>query len=331
MISIKELAAKLQDKLNGDFDTTKNEYVNLHTYGLDRFTPGTRYEFRIMSDEMEYLRSEMRGASSLPGEPTNTMTVYICGLLHALPGASIEGTEPEYYNTMISSTLDILVPECEEAKIVTVQDENGTSTEQEVRLGDIVQMLIEHILSSTDSEYVKGQDKTIYYIGTAYSRPIPGIKAIRGSVGVSLPITVYINYSVVATGISSEDIGLTINGTKIVTTRIGIARTTVSEGNISSASGNNGISKARPNATQLTISFDSPYRAGVIGKLQAMYLLEGAVAPMTVQLTIPVEVEDGVFETMSGTYRMIFADNGLNGELNLAASISCRLVEFLEN
>ena len=320
MITTKELAERLQDKLNGDFDSVTNEYTNITKYFLDRFYPHTRMEFCIKSDEAEIKRASI---------DINTETVYICGLLTPTPGSSIEGVDKETYNTVIGYTLELLVPNCDDIAVVVFKD--GVS--KELRLSDQVQLLVEESLSATESEYITAEDGVIYYIGTAYSRTIPGAKMLRNVVGISLPLNVYITHSIVATGISSDNIRLSIkDGDKFIrvfTTRLGLARTTSFDSTVSSNAG--GVSKGTPNATTLTVSFDAPFRLDVMGKAVSTYLLKGGITPLEVKLEIPSVSPSGDDIQYDDTeYMMMLADVGINGELNLASSMSCRLIEYFE-
>ena len=62
MITTKELAQMLEEKLNGELIAGASEYENLAKYGLDRFAPNTRYQFYIRSDEMELQKSIRKSA-----------------------------------------------------------------------------------------------------------------------------------------------------------------------------------------------------------------------------------------------------------------------------
>ena len=323
MITTKELAERLQDKLNGDFDSATNEYTNITKYFLDRFYPHTRMEFYIRSDEAEIKKASM---------DINTETVYICGLLTPTPGSSIEGVDKETYNTVIGYTLELLVPNCDDVTTITYTNDKKEVSE-EIRLSDQVQLLVEESLSATESEYITAEDGVIYYVGTAYSRTIPGAKMIRNVVGISLPLNVYITHSIVATGISSDNIRLSIkdgeNFVRVFTTRLGLARTTAFDSTVSSNAG--GVSKGTPNATTLTVSFDAPFRLDVMGKAASQYLLEGGVSPLEVKLEIPSVSPNGEdIQYDDKEYKMMLADVGINGELNLASSMSCRLIEYFE-
>lgn len=330
MITTKELAQMLEEKLNGELVAGASEYENLAKYGLDRFAPNTRYQFYIRSDEMELQKSRIQNA--VPSTiPTNTETIYICGLLSPSPGSTVEGQDANTYNTVVNSTLELLIPNCDDTSVMTFKV-NGENITEELRLSDLVQLLIEDTLSATTSQYITGDDNVIYYIGTAYSRTIPGIKEQRPSVGISLPLSVYIAYSIVATGISSENIEVFIKTggvfEKIYTTRLGLARTTQHESVIQSDA--NGVAKAKPNATTLTLSFDAPYRINAIGEAVTSYVLSGEITPLTIMLSIPATINvDGSIVKREKKYTMILADTGISGELNLAASMSVRLIEYV--
>lgn len=328
MITTKELAALLTARLNGDYSDADKEYTNIHKYGLDVFYPNTRYEFIVEADEIEYKYPEYKEADpTLRGVVTNTLTRYICGVLSPLPGSEIEGANKDTYNTTVSASVDFIIPDCEEVRTVEYSD----GSRAEMRLGDIVQLLIEEVLSSSMSEYITASDETIYYVGTRYSRTIPGTKTQMQVGGIALPISVYITYSIVATGVSSEDIKLKINNQDVYTTRFGIARRTEQQANVSSDSGQ--VSKMKSSATSLTLTFDSPYRINDIGEAIATYILTGELTPLSVTVFLPTgrREEDGKPTYTEGHYTMVLADSGINSELNLAASVSVRLVEEMSD
>ena len=328
MISTQSLAKLIQDRLNGALEN--GEYKNIKDFGLDSF-PNKRYEFRIFPEDGEYQKSENRGAE-LNANPTNTYTQFINGVLKTPNTAAVEGAGASTYNAAAQASLELLIPNCDDEATFTNPNDNTQSVT--VRLQDAVALLVNSVLGLPTEEYIADGDIT-YFVGGRYSRASVGQRQNRTQVGLSVVLSVYVSFAIVAMGVSSRQIRLNINGNDIYFTRISISRTSVQENNTLSddTNGEYGVSKARTTATQLVIAFSAPVRPVAFNTLLTRYITLGEVIPMTVTLTMPAEADqggDGYLLTLTKTYKMVFAQGGVAGEENLNASFDVRLVEEME-
>ena len=328
MISTLLLAKLLQDRLNGALEN--GEYKNIKDFGLDSF-PNKRYEFRIFPEDGEYKKSENRGAE-LTANPTNTYTQFINGVLKTPNTAAVEGAGASTYNAAVEASLELLIPNCDDEATFTNPNDNTQSVT--VRLQDAVALLVNSVLGLPTEEYIADGDIT-YFVGGRYSRASVGQRQHRTQAGLSVILSVYVSFAIVAMGVSSRQIRLNIEGNDIYFTRISISRTSVQENNTLSAdtSGDYGVSKARTTATQLVIAFSAPVRPVAFNTLLTQYIMSGTVSPMTVTLTMPTEADQGgndYLDTLTKTYKMTFAQGGVAGEENLNASFDVRLVEEME-
>lgn len=319
MIKYTELAALIEAELNGQRGSD-GEFSNLKEYLLSGgvFGNGDRYEFKVIAGDMEYTRAERQGAIPT-NQPTNDSTYYISAVLRPLQGDSVEGTSEETLNAVINAEIDFLIPNCDREGSFEIDGEIQT-----IRLQDAVLSIINDKLSLPNSQYYDGEDGNIYYLSASFGHISIGEKQIRGLAGLSLTASMSAAFSVVATGISSRDITLSYNGEQVYTTRIGLARTSTQDGTVPSDS--NGITKNATSATSLTISLDAPLRRSAFFGRYISYVINGLNYPFDVTIGYPL-ASGG---TGSKTYTVCFANTGINGELNLAASVNIQLVEALD-
>lgn len=332
MITNQQLAELLQSKLNGEYSAADGEYANLHKYGLDTFTPNVRYEFKIFANDGEYATAENRDA--IPGDVTNTVTQYINGVFKTPGGNTAEGASAQTLNTAIEAQIELLIPNCDDEKEYTADGQT-----YRVRLQDVISMLVQDVLSLPSSDTREDKDGISYFIGGRYSHASVGEKQHRTQVGLSVVLSLFMTFAVVAMGISSREIKLNIGynsdiGYKdedIYFNRISISRTSTQENNVQATPGsdvaNYGISRARTTATQLVIGFSAPVRPTIINKALTEYIVTGRVPPLTVKLKMPKYMADGVLQYAEGEYTMTFAEGGIAGEENLNAAYDIRLVE----
>lgn len=335
MITNQQLAELLQSKLNGDYSAEGGEYANLHKYGLDTFTPNVRYEFKIFANDGEYATAENRDA--IPGDVTNTVTQYINGVFKTPGGNTAEGASAQTLNTAIEAQIELLIPNCDDEKEYTADGQT-----YRVRLQDVISMLVQDVLSIPSSDTREDKDGISYFIGGRYSHASVGEKQHRTQVGLSVVLSLFMTFAVVAMGISSREIKLNIGynsdiGYKdedIYFNRISISRTSTQENNVQATPGsdvaNYGISRARTTATQLVIGFSAPVRPTIINKALTEYIVTGRVPPLTVKLKMPKYMADGVLQYAESEYTMTFAEGGVAGEENLNAAYDIRLVEEME-
>ena len=336
MITNQQLAELLQSKLNGEYANADGEYANLHKYGLDTFTPNVRYEFKIFANDGEYATAENRDAL-ITGDVTNTVTQYINGVFKTPGGNTAEGASAQTLNTAIEAQIELLIPNCDDEKEYTADNQM-----YHVRLQDVISMLVQDVLSIPSSDTRDDKDGISYFIGGRYSHASVGEKQHRTQAGLSVVLSLFMTFAVVAMGISSREIKLNIGynsdiGYKdedIYFNRISISRTSTQENNVQATPGsdvaNYGISRARTTATQLVIGFSAPVRPTIINKALTEYIVTGSVPSLTVKLKMPKYMADGVLQYAEGEYTMTFAEGGVAGEENLNAAYDIRLVEEME-
>ena len=291
MIEIKQLAKYIEDKLNAEVDT----------YHLNEFIPNSTFEFNICLNSGEYKKATTERTS-------NSVTFYINAIMKAL-SSDVEGIEDvaETYNATMSTSIEFLIPFPEKKR--------SLSDTTEEKFSDAV-----HHLISSELQAGLSTEMSDYLVGSNFSIPSPGSKEIRSMTGESLPLTVYGTHYFVAQGVNSREIELTINTHRVHASRIGIARRSITDGNIL-----NGVSSSKNtlSGTALTITFAAPLRRGGYNNDIENYLLGNVLEKVAVTLKLPnTETQE--------TYTMIIADAGMNGEMGLAASIDVRLIEYYE-
>ena len=338
MITNQQLAELLQYKLNGEYSAEVGEYANLHKYELDTFTPNVRYEFKIFANDGEYATAENRDAL-VTSDVTNTVTQYINGVFKTPGGNTAEGASAETLNTAVEAQIELLIPNCDDEKEITTQD----GQTYRVRLQDVISMLVQDVLSVPSSDTREDKDGISYFIGGRYSHASVGEKRHRTQVGLSVVLSLFMTFAIVAMGISSREIKLNIGynsdiGYKdedIYFNRISISRTSTQENNVQATPGsdvaNYGISRARTTATQLVIGFSALVRPTIINTALTEYIVTGRVPMLNVTLKMPTKLdEDGKLQYETGNYTMTFAEGGVGGEENFNAVYDIRLVEEME-
>jgi len=306
MIEISQLAQTFEDILNKDIGNSN----------LVNFIPNVKFEFKICLNSGEYKKAETSG---------NEVTYYINAIMKALSSdveglAEVAGT----YNATMSTSIEFLIPFPEKKR--------SLSDTTEEKFSDAVHYWISSKLQAGVSEEMTDNDGNTYLVGSRFSIPSPGAKEIRSMTGESLPLTIYSTHYFVAQGVNSSNIKLQICVGKdsnrkdiyceVYTSRIGIARRSITDGNIF-----DGVSASKNtlSGTALTISFDAPLRKGNHNDIIGDYLLGDNNGIVKIKLHLPhKEIDD------YDDYNMIIADAGMNGEMGLAASINVRLIEYYE-
>jgi hypothetical protein len=326
MITNQQLAELLQSKLNGEYNPSNEEYENIDHYGLNTFTPNVRYEFKIFANDGEYAEAENRDAL-VTSDVTNTVTQYINGVFKTPGGNTAEGASAETLNTAVEAQIELLIPNCDDEKEVTTQD----GQTYRVRLQDVISMLVQDVLSLPSSDTREDKDGISYFIGGRYSHASVGEKRHRTQVGLSVVLSLFMTFAIVAMGISSREIKLTIESQEVYFNRISISRVSTQENNVQATPGTNGaiygVSKARTTSTQLVIGFSAPVRPTALNTALTRYVVSGMVPLLHVTLKMPTELVDGVMQYETGNYVMTFAEGGIAGEENLNAAYDIRLVE----
>ena len=308
MIEISQLAQTFEDILNKDIGNSN----------LVNFIPNVKFEFKICLNSGEYKKAETSG---------NEVTYYINAIMKALSSdveglAEVAGT----YNATMSTSIEFLIPFPEKKRLI----DNAT----EEKFSDAVHYWISSKLQAGVSEEMTDNDENTYLVGSRFSIPSPGAKEIRSMTGESLPLTIYSTHYFVAQGVNSSNIKLKIyigidpniegddGYREVYNSRIGIARRSITDGNIF-----NGVSASKNtlSGTALTISFDAPLRKGNHNDIIGDYLLGDNNGIVKIKLHLPHMDKDTYKD-----YTMIIADAGMNGEMGLAASINVRLIEYYE-
>lgn len=339
MITNQQLANLIQGKLNGEFSSELGEYTNIHKYGLNSFTPNVRYEFKIFASDGEYAEAENRDA--IPSNVTNTVTQYINGVLRTPGGSPVEGASAETLNTVIESQVELLIPNCDEVSTFTSGErENAESVT--IRFQDLIFLLVQDVLSIPSDNTDFDNDGISYFIGCRFSHASMSERQHRTQVGLSVILSMFITFAVVAMGISSRQIKLSLkvddDYEDIYFNRISISRTSTQENNVKATPGGEsdqyGISRARTTATQMIIAFSAPVRPSILNALMTSYIVFGRVDKLTVRLSIPshiITVQGKKQLSYKETeYTMTFAEAGIAGEENLNAAYDIRLVEEME-
>ena len=300
MIHIKQIAQKVQERLNQNASELNTFFDNAH------------FEFIVHQNSGEYKRATR-------DEGTNVIKYYINAVMKVISsdvdsesGESVDGM----YNASMTTSIEFLIPFAESSKLC----EGGSV----VKFGELAHYVISSALEQGMSDDIE-DDEQKYLVGSKFNIPATGSKDIRLLADESITFTVYGSHFIVASGVSSRDIRLEINGEHVSALRVGVARRSVTDGNViandSSLSAKNTIS-----ATALTVVFDVPMRTGGYCESIRKYLLRGEIEALTVYLSIP-STKKGENDKKY-KYTMAIADAGLNGQMNLAASLSVRLVEY---
>lgn len=335
MITNQQFANLIQSKLNGDYSPELGEFENIHKYGLNAFSPNVRYEFKIFASDGEYAKAENRDAQL--GTTTNTVTQYINGVLKTPGGSPVEGVSAETLNTAVEAHIELLIPNCDD---VGTFAHDGDSVS--IRFQDLVYLLVQDVLSIPSDDTMYDNDGISYFIGTRFSNASMSERQHRTQVGLSVILSMFMTFSVVAMGISSRQIKLSlkVDGVyeDIYFNRISISRTSTQENNVKATpngeSNQYGISRARTTATQMIIAFSAPVRPSILNALMTSYIVFGIVDKLTVRLSIPSHIitvqgkKQLLYE--KNEYTMTFAEAGIAGEENLNAAYDIRLVEEME-
>lgn len=325
MISNKQLAKLIQDRLNGKDD---NYPQFLDIYGLNNSESNLRYEFRLFANDGEYNEAENQAETITPDE-TNVITQFINGILITSGGNATDGISYDSINTAVEARIEFLIPNCDD-KIV-IEDE-------EFRLQDAVEMLINDALGLPSSDVLESETNTeigkmSFFVAGRYSKATVSDRRHRTQVGMSVILSLFATFAIVAKGISSNDIVLETDGERIYFNRISISRTSTQENNVSATPDSYGgspivgVSKARTTATQLIIAFSAPVRPSKIYDALTEYLVRGTVEKINIKLHMPTNANGG---EISEIYNMTIAEGGIAGEENLNAAYDIRLVEEMQ-
>ena len=324
------------------------QILNANANRLDGFIENTSFDFVIHVNEGEFKRASRTLAPTTVAE-ANHVTYHINALMKAL-SSDFDGDYKELkedgalgdtdLSSMISASMatsiEFLVP----FPSITKQVQEGKECITYV-FGEVVYNLIAQTLQQGWSANLTDENDVNYLVGTRFTIPSANMKDIRAVAGESLSFTVYGDHFFVINGVNSNEIELSISYSgggaiyeRIHTTRIGIARKTVSEPNFFAPVGELSAppsAKNIPTGTQLTITFDTIMRVGVADDYFTRYCVLGKYTSngndsINVKLKLPVNTDDKYVE---GVYKMIPSEIGINGELGTFASMHVSLIEVI--
>lgn len=310
MITLITLAKALETKLN--------EGIASGEYFINKFTANEHYLFNIVLDQGEYKKATRSG---------NVVTKYINGVIN-LTSDQKAGITEDTLTAEISASLDLVIPGVD--KKFDVTDVGGVLIKT-VSFADAVRELVDDTLSEAEQEYMREDSGAYYLVTTSYSFANSGILDTRYQVGDSTTLTLFIDYSIVAAGVSAANIEMYVGGSRIYPTRLDIVRTSVQEGVILSE---DMVSKTTTQATQFTIGINKPLRFDEFDSYALEFIMHGKSRINLEPITLPVVLKypknmrsGGEIATEQVSYTLSFAEASMAGELNLAVPISATLHE----
>lgn len=316
MLQLQTVAKALENKLNAAIPSSV----------LPSFHPNVNYSFVVFADVGEYRKAIKR---------LNTINKYINCILR-VNGDEKSGLTDETISAVWSAQFECLVPSPMETVNIEVEDELIT-----YRFVDAVKELINSTLAASTQDYITGEDGILYYLGANYSNTIAGEVDTRAATGESIPLSVFIDYTVAAAGVSSANIILEFKDPlatgevyeRVYPTRLDIVRQAVQEGNLASDEG--GVSKVTTQGSILTLQLTKPLRNDRFDLFLKMYtlapleLVAGGFDILTFRLSIPSSMDGDVPQYLTRTYQMSFSEATIGAETNLAAACTATLVEAL--
>lgn len=307
--SPEDLAGRIQNLLNNE--------ASLKDHGLSAVSDApiaknTNFLFLIHADTGEY---------AIPSRAGNDITRYINGEL-TVTSSSLAGYDEATSSASIETRLELIVP------MLSRQKSNNA-------LLNAVRLHISEALSYADKTYVEIEGQTYLQLVT-FDFAATGSRAQLPGVGDAIGLSMYITFSYVFTGISSESVKLFLNpvddkddGTLIPYAKLGIARKLTSESNVQSDSETTvPISKSLPVSSVLTINLDALARLAVFDTAAREYRLNGEIETLKIRI---VEFagfdEEGNEIYKKKDFDMILDLATLNAEQNAVCSATYTLVE----
>jgi hypothetical protein len=208
----------------GRIQTLLNNETSLNEHGLSAASDApvaknTNFLFLIHADTGEY---------AIPSREGNDITRYINGEL-TVTSSSLAGYDEATSSASIETRLELIVP------MLSKQKSNNS-------LLNAVRLHISEALRYADKTYVEIEGQTYLQLVT-FDFAATGSRAQLPGVGDAIGLSMYITFSYVFTGISSESVKLFLNpvdenndGTLIPYAKLGIARKLTSENNVQSGS-----------------------------------------------------------------------------------------------
>lgn len=307
--SPEDFAGRIQALLNNE------EALERHGLSAESAAPiakNTNFLFLIHADTGEY---------AIPTRAGNDITRYINGEL-TITSSSLAGYDEATSSASIETRLELIVP------MFSKQKSNNS-------LLNAVRLHISEALSYADKTYVEIEGQTYLQLVT-FDFAATGSRAQLPGVGDAIGLSMYITFSYVFTGISSESIKLFLNpvdenndGTLIPYAKLGIARKLTSENNVQSDSETTvPISKSLPVSSVLTINFDALARLADFDAAAREYRLNGTIETLKIRIVEFAGFDkDGNEIYKKKDFDMILDLATLNAEQNAVCSATYTLVE----
>ena len=287
---------------------------------LQELLPNTSFVFRLVLDTTDYKPPEYN---------VNHVTYYINALV-SLFSSEAEGTNNEAgsYSAMISTNVDFLIP------ISDLFDEEGAS-----ELTATVRDIIGEALQSGSSEDMLDTNNNKFLVGSYYNVASSGMRDTRERVGDSMTLSLTADFYFIGLGIASSayeiyyvyDEDGTEVAERIYYSTLGLARKTASSSALTAEDAGAGKtgSKSTPESTMLSIAITAPMRRTKFGELCDLFVAEGSTEPFIIRVKYAtITNQEGDSRLID--YKMIFDNNGISNEINLASSLSCALLEYMD-
>ena len=306
--SPEDFAGRIQNLLN---DETSLKDHGLTVTSDAPVAKNTNFLFLIHADTGEY---------AIPSREGNDITRYINGEL-TVTSSSLAGYDEATSSASIETRLELIVP------MLSRQKSNNA-------LLNAVRLHISEALRYADKTYVEIEGQTYLQLVT-FDFAATGSRTQLPGVGDAIGLSMYITFSYVFTGISSESVKLFLNpdgeddGTLIPYAKLGIARKLTSESNVQSDSGMTPpISKSLPVSSVLTINFDALARLAAFDTAARNYRLNGMIETLTIRIKELKGFDENGNETYeTKDFDMILDLATLNAEQNAVCSATYTLVE----
>lgn len=298
MISLKDLAQRIETGLNGIIDSSGGLTVG-----------GVQYRFRITADTANARDAE-------PYREGNEFFAYIQGNLIST-GSNVQTTAQETLTAKISAFLEIVVP---------VVDEYTASGATE--LPDSIRGILDAFFAENQM-FTQSEDNVDLLFVAQYQIANSGTRAVRPDIGDSFTFSVAISYDVIQQGISSNKIvvRIVLNNTyyRLIYSQLGIRRTTATDP--ATPSDSSAINKNVAQSSALVLNVSGAIYMNELQPIFANYLINGIQDELEIYVGMPCH---GQSLPVDKNYKMILSDLSIGAEGILPASFSAQFVEVLE-
>lgn len=304
MIDYKTLAADYETKLNAELADYEFKGKT-----LEELFPHDRFRFKVNLTSGDFTQST---------RADNIVTHYI-NAIYIVTNSAQDGLTSDTESGIIDVGVEYLVPYVEFNEL----DESGNIIDT-YNIGKIISDIIASACSKHTYEQSNGR-----YIGIQYTLPTAGTREEIEGVGDCLTLDNQIRYIYLVNGNGSTDYELWMGDERIWFNSISFARKTVSESAIGSLED---ASKIIPQTTAFSIHATCPSRLTYFEKAKSDYLFKGIINEITVTVKYPEILalpQSTHRTTITKTYKMVFDNASLSGELTLGANTEFTLVEKL--